>query len=88
MKLFQELWPRRDIFILYPRGKWYIVPFSNGFQRLLRIMFHGLDHIWLKRSLCIITGIAALAAAWASLSWRMVQDTPVIFYLSNKDNPE
>jgi len=46
-------------------------------------MFQWLDHIGLKRSLCIITGVAALMAALASLSWRMVHDVPVMLYLSN-----
>jgi len=45
-------------------------------------MFQWLDHVWVKRSLCIITGMAALAAALASLSWRMVHDVPVMLYLS------
>jgi len=46
-------------------------------------MFQWLGHIWIKRSLCALTTVAALVAALASLSWRMVHDTPIVLYLSN-----
>ncbi|MCL1920119.1 MAG: hypothetical protein FWG50_03430 [Kiritimatiellaeota bacterium] len=46
-------------------------------------MFQWLDHIWTKRSLCALTSVVALLAALASLSWRMVQDIPIMLYLSN-----
>lgn len=41
------------------------------------------DHTRTKRILCAITITAALLAAFASLSWRMLQDTPVMLYQAN-----
>ncbi|MEI7901392.1 MAG: hypothetical protein WCK89_14175 [bacterium] len=46
-------------------------------------MFSWLEQDRTKRLLCLAVCAAACAAAICSLSWRMLNDTPILLYLSN-----